>query len=56
MEAAGDLANGGTSGILEQVVERLKHQALVALARHRTKILLAFFKDVVELPSRRPGE
>lgn len=56
MEAAGDLANGGTSGILEQVFERLKHQALVALARRRTKILLALFKDVVELPSRRPGE
>ena len=56
MQAAGDLANAGTGGIVEQVFERLKHQALVALAPRRTEIFLALFQDVVELPFRRPGE
>lgn len=56
MQAASDLANAGTNGIVEQVFERLKHRALVALASRRTKVLLALLQDVVELPFRRPGE
>ena len=56
MQAAGDPANARTSGIIEQVFERLKHQALVTLARRRTEVLLALFQDVVELPLRRLGE
>ena len=56
MQAAGDLANARTSGIVEEAFERLKHQALVTLARRRTKILITFFQDVVELTCRGPGE
>jgi hypothetical protein len=56
MQAAGDLANAGTRGIVEEVFERPKHQALVALACCGTEILLALFQDVVELPFRRSGE
>jgi hypothetical protein len=56
MEATGDLANARTSGIVEQVFERLKHQDLVTLAGRRTKVLLALFQDVLELPLRGPGE
>jgi len=56
MQAAGDLANAGASGIVEQVFERLKHQALVSLTRRRAKVLLALCQYVVELPRRRPGE
>jgi len=56
MQAADDLANAGTSGIVEQVFERLKHEALVTLAGRRTKVLLALFQDVVELPLRGAGD
>ena len=56
MQAAGNLANARTSGIVEQVFKRLKHQALVPLARRRAEVRLALFQDVVELPLRRAGE
>jgi hypothetical protein len=56
MQAAGNLANARTSGIVEQVYECLKHQALVTLAGRRTEVLLALFQDIIELPLRGPGE
>ena len=50
MQAASDLANTRTSGIVEQVFERLKHQARVTLARCRTKVFSSLSsKIVVEL-------
>jgi hypothetical protein len=56
MQAASDLANAGTCRIVKQVLERLKHQVSIALARLPAEALLAFFQDVVELLPRRPSE
>lgn len=56
MQPAGDPPNARTGGIIKQVFERLKHQALITLARRRTELRLTRLQDVVELPLRRAGE
>jgi hypothetical protein len=56
MQTASDVANAGTSRIVEQILKRLNHQARVTLAHHWTELLLALVQDVVELPFRGAGE
>ena len=56
MQTASDMTNAGTGRIVKQILERLKHQAFVALARLPAEAFLALFEDVVELLLRWPSE